>query len=73
MGGVLDVLVRGGRERYEFNDEGRGCRMWVSGVVALLVGEGVVVHAGEAEEARRAILMEFPSGEPFPLDVGAYY
>ncbi|OBT66618.1 hypothetical protein VE03_03942 [Pseudogymnoascus sp. 23342-1-I1] len=73
VGGLVDLVVGEGRARYEFNGEGRGCRMWTTDLVTLFEGLGVVTDKAQAEEARRAIATEYPSGKAFPLDVGAYY
>lgn len=73
VGRVVDLLIQSGRSKYEFNSEGRGCRMWTTDQVALFEGQRIITNAAEAAEARNAILMEYPSKEPFPLDVGAYY
>ena len=36
VGDVVELLVGNGRHRYEFNERGTGCRMWVYGVIELL-------------------------------------
>ena len=73
VGRVLDLLIQSGRTRYEFNSEGRGCRMWTTDQITLFERQGIATNAAEAAEARNAILSEYPGGKPFPLDVGAYY
>ncbi|OBT59518.1 hypothetical protein VE04_00555 [Pseudogymnoascus sp. 24MN13] len=73
VGCVLDLLVQSGRDKYDFNSEGRGCRMWTTDQIALFERQGVITDSAQAAEARSVILTEYPSVKPFPLDVGAYY
>jgi hypothetical protein len=73
VGRVIDLLIQSGRDRYDFNSEGRGCRMWTTDKITLFEGQGIITDPAQAVEARSAILAEYPSGKPFPLDVGAYY
>jgi hypothetical protein len=73
VGTVVDLLVREGRERYEFDADGRGCRQWTGDQIALLEGKEYVTSAAEAEEARDAISKQYPSGAQYPLAMGAYY
>ncbi|OBT75562.1 hypothetical protein VF21_05842 [Pseudogymnoascus sp. 05NY08] len=62
-----------GRDKYDFNSEGRGCRMWATDQITLFEGQRIITDPAQAAEARDAILTEYPSEKPFPLDVGAYY
>ncbi|KFZ18149.1 hypothetical protein V501_01343 [Pseudogymnoascus sp. VKM F-4519 (FW-2642)] len=73
VGRVIDVLVQSGRDKYDFNSEGRGCRMWTTDQIELFERERIITDPVQAAEARSAILTEYPSEKPFPLDVGAYY
>lgn len=40
VGDVVDVLVESGREKYEFDADGVGCRFWVTEVLKLLLRVG---------------------------------
>ncbi|KAK2752449.1 hypothetical protein FQN54_008111 [Arachnomyces sp. PD_36] len=74
VGDVLDVIVRNGREKYEFNEMGTGCRMWVRDQLRLLLEEGVLVDKDEVEGVvEGAILRLWPSGEGLEIDEGGYY
>jgi hypothetical protein len=73
VGRVVDHLIQSAHSKYEFNSEGRGCRMWMTDQIALFERQGNITNSTQAEEARNAILMEYPSMRPFPIDVGAYY
>lgn len=69
----VDSLVKEKRYLYEFNDSGQGCRFWVYHQIDLFWDEGWVVDGGQAEEARRAILIMYPQMMRYGLVVGEYY
>jgi hypothetical protein len=70
---VVDVLVEEGRERYEFDKDGVGCRFWVTGQLELLLQAGVLVDHVQVEEAMGAVQRLWPEGVDLMLDQGAYY
>ena len=61
------------RHYYEFDSSGRGCRFWIRDQIPLLLQAGIVVAKVQAEEARVAILLEFPGAVEFPMTAGEYY
>ncbi|WEW56173.1 hypothetical protein PRK78_001610 [Emydomyces testavorans] len=67
------LTVRQHRHRYEFDDQGRGCRFWVRDQIPYLLDEGLIIDEEQAQRAREAILLEFPDGKEFPLTIGRYY
>ncbi|KFX91377.1 hypothetical protein V490_05948 [Pseudogymnoascus sp. VKM F-3557] len=66
---VVDLLIQSDRSKYEFNSESRGCRMWTTDQIALFERQGIITNSTQAEEARNAILREYPSLRPFPIDL----
>ncbi|KNG89487.1 hypothetical protein ANOM_002243 [Aspergillus nomiae NRRL 13137] len=73
VGDVVDVLVESGRERYEFDADGVGCRFWVTEVLELLLRVGVLVDAQQVERAKGMVKRLWPEGTGLDLDRGAYY
>lgn len=70
---VVDLLLSHGRHRYEFNDQGQGCRAWTDRTITLLHQHGLVVRSDQVEDARAAILLQHPDHSHYPLVQGAYY
>ena len=77
VGNFLNVIINAGRERYEFDQLGRGCRKWVTDQIDLFLQHGLIQNAVEANAAKDAILTEFdnrcPTGRRYPLVDGEYY
>lgn len=73
VGDVVDVLVENGRERYEFDADGVGCRFWVTGVLELLLRVGVLVDGRQVEQAKAVVKRLWPEGTDLELDRGVYY
>lgn len=69
---IMDLLLAEGKEKYEFDEHGVGCRYWVLGVVELLVQRGIVSE-GDRERAREAVGRLWPGGGESVMDRGAYY
>ncbi|KAL4788812.1 hypothetical protein BDV19DRAFT_383607 [Aspergillus venezuelensis] len=62
-----------GRYKYEFNEEGTGCRYWVTGTLNLLFEKGVLGGQKQVEEVKEAIKMLWPEKTFLELNLGAYY
>lgn len=73
VGRVVDLLIQSGRDKYEFDSEGRGCRMWTTDQVNLLEKQQMITNSAQAAETRNAILTQYPSETPYPLVMGTYY
>ncbi|KAL4958843.1 uncharacterized protein BDV14DRAFT_185843 [Aspergillus stella-maris] len=73
VGDFVDVLEKEGRHRYEFSELGEGCRFWVTEQLGLLLGKGLLLDFEQVDEAREAILVQWPGKEKYPLVVGGYY
>ncbi|KAF2462160.1 hypothetical protein BDY21DRAFT_360142 [Lineolata rhizophorae] len=69
---VIDTLLAAGRDKYEFNGEGVGCRMWTADALNLLEKKGWG-SSTNYEAAKQAIAKLWPDGTDLPLDHGAYY
>ncbi|KAH6701275.1 hypothetical protein BKA61DRAFT_620430 [Leptodontidium sp. MPI-SDFR-AT-0119] len=73
VGSVLELFIHSGRHNYEFDSQGRGCRQWTSDQITLLEAQHYITSASEANAARNAILIQYPSGANYALVPGAYY
>ena len=70
---VVNSLIASGRHKYEFNQQGVGCRNWVTDQVNILLEQQYAVDGVQCETARQAILKLWPDGTQLALDAGAYY
>jgi hypothetical protein len=70
---VVNLLIASGRHKYEFNQQGVGCRNWVTDQVNILQEQQYAVDGVQCETARQAILKLWPDGTQLALDAGAYY
>ncbi|OGM48032.1 hypothetical protein ABOM_002827 [Aspergillus bombycis] len=73
VGDVVDVVVGSGREKYEFDADGVGCRFWVTEVLGLLRRVGVLVDGQQVERAKGMVKRLWPEGTDLDLDRGLYY
>ena len=69
VGDLVELLVKDGRERYEFDEIGVGCRFWVLGVVDLLQNSGIL-SANDRKLARDEGERLWPGDEVSPIDRG---
>jgi hypothetical protein len=77
VGNFLDAIVDAGREKYEFEASGRGCRSWINDQIQLFLSLGLIINADEAETTMRNLHSEFKGGDVakrgIPLNKGMYY
>ena len=77
IGDFLDAIIQYGREKYDFDHDGRGCRYWTSTQIDLFLQLGLILNQAEADQAKDDILIEFAdkkqTGRRYPLTVGQYY
>ncbi|KAL4951553.1 hypothetical protein BDW69DRAFT_169768 [Aspergillus filifer] len=73
VGRFVKVLEKEGKHLYEFNSLGQGSRFWVTEQLGLLLKSGLLVDFEQIDEARDAILTQWPDGMRYPLVVGGYY
>lgn len=77
MGHFLDAITNAGREKYEFEASGRGCRSWTTDQIELFLSLGLITSAEEAQATKSNLLTEFVRGKStnkkVPLSKGAYY
>jgi hypothetical protein len=69
---ILDAITEAGRDKYEFDRDGVGCRKWTTDILNLLTGKGWTT-ASDAEAAKANITKLWPDGTDLTLDAGAYY
>ncbi|KAM0233524.1 hypothetical protein ACHAP5_010399 [Fusarium lateritium] len=76
-GHFLDVIVSAGREKYEFEASGRGCRSWVKDQLQLFLSLGLITNAIEVEATIADLNCEFRDGNvtntEIPSNKGMYY
>lgn len=69
---VIDALTHAGRNKYEFDKDGVGCRKWVNDTLILLHSKNYG-NLEQIQEARAALHKLWPDGTPLELGSGAYY
>ncbi|RMZ85058.1 hypothetical protein DV738_g347, partial [Chaetothyriales sp. CBS 135597] len=69
---IIDALTEAGHDRYEFDHDGVGCRLWVSSTLALLQTNGYG-DSGQIQEAQAAIRKLWPDETSLELDAGAFF
>ena len=70
---MVNSLIAIGRHKYEFDQQGVGCRNWVTDQVNILLEQQYAVDNAQCETARQAILKLWPDDTQLALDAGAYY
>jgi hypothetical protein len=73
VGWVLDLFINSGRHKYEFDSQGRGCRNWTQDQITLLLEQRYLTSSAEADAAKAAILIEYPTLAAHTITPGAYY
>ncbi|KAE8383413.1 hypothetical protein BDV26DRAFT_138639 [Aspergillus bertholletiae] len=73
VGDVVDVMVRDGREKYEFDTDGVGCRFWATEMLELLLRARILVDGQQVERAKGMVKRLWPEGTDLTLDRGVYY
>lgn len=51
---VIDTLISGGAHRYEFKQNGTGCRAWVSTQLDLLLSRRIIISNEKVAEVKGA-------------------
>lgn len=69
---IVDALVEAGRDKYEFDADGVGCRMWTTNSLTLIQQKSWG-NSTQIQNALNAIGKTWPSGSALPLGRGAYY
>jgi hypothetical protein len=74
---IIDAITNAGRDRYEFNAAGAGCRKWINDQIQLFFDLGILVDPMEVVSAKNSLLIEYrdkrPTGRRYPLEDGGYY
>ncbi|PYH87531.1 hypothetical protein BO71DRAFT_404592 [Aspergillus ellipticus CBS 707.79] len=73
VGRIIEEITTNGRYKYEFDENGVGCRFWVTEQIDLLYQAGIVCNWAQVEEARAGVVKLWPDWTMLPLDQGAYY
>ncbi|KAF2477185.1 uncharacterized protein BDR25DRAFT_276920 [Lindgomyces ingoldianus] len=70
VGWIVDTIVGAGRDKYEFNAQGVGCRNWIVDQLALLAS---AFHGPDVQAATNDVSMLWPARTQSPLSSGAGY
>ncbi|KAJ5353812.1 hypothetical protein N7541_006376 [Penicillium brevicompactum] len=70
---IMDVIADSGKHKYEFDEQGVGCRYWTTDLIDLIHEQGITTNASQILDAKAGILTLWPDETPLPLDQGAYY
>ncbi|KAJ5865043.1 uncharacterized protein N7529_006959 [Penicillium soppii] len=73
FGRIWDQITRHGRHKYEFDENGVGCRCWITDQIDLLYELQIIIDENQVRDAIAAILKLWPEKTPLALDQGAYY
>ena len=73
VGEVIDLLIKEGRQKYEFSPKGTGCRKWVADQIWLLSSHNFNKNEKDVLSAVGAVQRKYPGGREYPMDEGAYY
>ncbi|GJC97633.1 hypothetical protein ColKHC_06459 [Colletotrichum higginsianum] len=77
VGDFIQAITHKGREKYDFDEMGRGCRNWTSEQIDLFFDAGLVRDRSQVDTAKNNILTEWSgmksTGRRYPLARGAYY
>lgn len=77
VGNFVQAITDNGRDKYDFDEMGRGCRKWTSDQIDLFFELGLLRSASDADAAKKNILTEWvkskPTGRQYPLVKGSYY
>ncbi|KAJ5018255.1 hypothetical protein K4K57_005685 [Colletotrichum sp. SAR 10_99] len=73
----VQAITGNGRDKYDFDASGRGCRKWTSDQIDLFFELGLLRSKSDADAGKKNILLEWkeykPTGRQYPLDKGCYY
>lgn len=72
VGHILDCIVQFGRDKYEFNAAGAGCRKWMKDTLALLEQQAWL-SSEEVQAATADIARLWPDGTLLEVGGGQYY
>ncbi|KAL4790528.1 hypothetical protein BDV19DRAFT_402002 [Aspergillus venezuelensis] len=70
---VYNLLIQNGRQEYEFDANGVGCRFWTNSQIDLLRDHQLLVDSAEVAAVKNGILLLWPDQTSLALDQGAYY
>ncbi|CAI7642777.1 unnamed protein product [Penicillium glandicola] len=73
VGHVYDRIIQHGRQKYEFDLNGVGCRYWTTEQLNLFSESQILTNESQVVAAKAGILKLWPDQTPLPLDQGAYY
>lgn len=77
VGDFVDAITDHGREKYDFDDRGRGCKKWTADQMDLLLEVGVFVQEEDVANAKKEMMFQWDgfrrSGDHSEWAVGIYY
>lgn len=73
VGEIVNLIIQHGRHKYEFNDQGQGCRFWTIHQMDLFYEHGILVDRAQIQAAKATLLTQWPDQIQYPLVQGPYY
>jgi hypothetical protein len=75
VGGILDLIIKGRRDKYKFTEDEEGCRYWIYVFVTDLEAAGFIGKgSGATAHAALSQYWAYPSGStPNAMRVGTFY
>ncbi|GJC97632.1 hypothetical protein ColKHC_06458 [Colletotrichum higginsianum] len=77
VGDFVDAITDHGREKYDFDDRGRGCKKWTADQMDLLLEVGIIVQEEDVANAKKDMMLQWDgfrrSGDHSEWAVGIYY
>ncbi|KAJ0158357.1 hypothetical protein CTA2_11791 [Colletotrichum tanaceti] len=77
VGDLVDAITDHGREKYDFDDRGRGCKKWTADQMDLFLRAGILVQEDDVANAKKDMMFQWDAfrrtGEHSEWAVGVYY
>ncbi|KAF4828149.1 hypothetical protein CGCTS75_v007586 [Colletotrichum tropicale] len=74
----IDTIIEHGREKYDFNNMGLGCKKWVADQMDLFLKAGIITDQEEVKHARSEMMFQWEKFEHIDdhsswVSTGSYY
>ncbi|WQF82710.1 hypothetical protein CDEST_07724 [Colletotrichum destructivum] len=77
IGDVVDAITDHGREKYDFDDRGRGCKKWTADQMDLFLKVGIFLQEDDVSNAKKDMMFQWDafrrSGDHSEWALGIYY